>query len=64
MRKHKVTVVEYDGTMFDTEAWINGQMSDGTKTWEFEGMDEDAIYLASKMRNKKTGKVQYVLFRQ
>lgn len=65
MRKYKVAVVDEDNDrLIFTEAWTGGQMASGELTWEFEGMEDGAIYTASRMWNKETGKAQYVLFRQ
>lgn len=63
MKKYNVTVVE-DDRMFNTKAWTCGQMASGEMTWEYEGMEENAIYTACRLRNPETGKMQYVLFRQ
>lgn len=66
MRKYDVIVVESGIAeplkYFFTKAWTYGVMASGEMTWAFEGMEENAIYTASRM--KIAGKMRYVLFRQ
>lgn len=38
--------------MIAHNAQICGQMADGAKTWKFDEMDEDGIYLASRHNGK------------
>ena len=66
MRKYDVIVIESEITeplkYFVTKAWVYGEMASGEKVWEFDGMEENAIYTASRM--KIAGKMRFVLFRQ
>lgn len=64
MRKFKVTVIDEErGEPFPAIAWTCGEMADGTKTWEFDGMAEDGLYIANRAKDEK-GKNHYVLYRQ
>ena len=63
MRKYEVTVIEDDREPFTAKAWTCGEMADGTKTWEFDGMAEDGLYIAYRTKDE-TGKSRYVLYRQ
>lgn len=62
MKKYEVVVVEDDDKVFTTKAWVYGEVASGEKVWEFDGMEENAIYTATRM--KIAGKMRYVLFRQ
>ena len=64
IRKYKVWVLDQFGKndvphfWHSVMAWVNGQMSDGTLTWAFDGMEKDAVYICKMYKGKKR------LFRQ
>lgn len=64
MRKHRVRVIEGDGTQHRADAWINGQMASGEHTWTYEGAPEGALYIAYRATDPETGRAGYVLVRQ
>ncbi len=63
MKKYTVIVIEDENTKPEIkQAWTYGQMASGEMTWEFDGMEDGAIYTATRM--KIAGKMRYVLIRQ
>lgn len=55
MTYKKIIVVEIkDGKQILVKghnARVNGQMAEGTKTWEFDEMEEDGVYIGRRDAN-------------